>query len=477
MLEACASVQLPTPTVNVRLHKNTPDALRNAVEDTLVHGGCGLPIIYNDETIVEGFVSAGLPREEALDYVVDGCWEPILNATGDWTFGMVHMLTVLECALNAGALLSTNPSLLRGQKKSYATPRTEEITDFETLKKAVKTHLQFFTDQVALRLYNCYSIDASVTPTPFFSALLGDCLEKGVDKTWGGADYILGGIIAIAVPNCANSLAAINELVFKRGTLSLPELVQALRDDFKGHEGLREMLREVPKFGNNEAEVDSLATWLMNEFHVAIGQASVLADEVFLARAETVEEQARLRSIRDLCGYLGSSLRDRYGDSFHMTFTGGAGTFGQYSFMGGGCAASADGRGRNQPVAPNCSPNSGTVYKGIGHTLRSEGALGLNRFPAGVVLDICLERDAQTQGSIAPYLETFVNTGGNILTLSLASKAQLEQIAKLCQSVRQGLEPPEVLQPHAGLCVRVGGWNAPFITFTEAQQADYLKRI
>lgn len=42
--------------------------------------------------------------------------------------------------------------------------------------------------------------------------------------------------------------------------------------------------------------------------------------------------------------------------------------------------------------------------------------------------------------------------------------------------VRNKTRPAEVLDPHAQLSVRVGGWNAPFVTFSREQQQNYLKR-
>jgi len=206
ILEASGNVGVPTPTVVVRLHNKSPHDLINKAADTLKRGGAGLPIIYNDETIVPAFERDGISRDDALDYVVDGCWEPILNAKCDWTFGMVNLLTVLECALNRGAQLMNNPSLLRGQKKSFATKDVSVMQSFDDLLEAVKFHIGFFTDMVGLGIYKFYTIDASVTPTPFLSALLDDCLYRGIDKTWGGAKYIIGGVISTAAPNCANAL-------------------------------------------------------------------------------------------------------------------------------------------------------------------------------------------------------------------------------------------------------------------------------
>lgn len=474
-LEACANVGTATPSLTVRVHKKTPPSFIQAISKGLKNGNNGLPIVYNDETIIPGFISSGISLEEARDYVVDGCWEPIMNANCDWTFGMVHMLTIIECALNGGCLItSNNPSVLRGQKKSYATYTTSQIRTFDDLLKSVESQIQFFTDKVGLGIYDFYNIEGSVTPTPFFSALLGNCLIKGKDKTWGGADHIIGGLIAIAVPNAANALLGIKKVVFDDKDCSLNELIEILRSDYESKPALRQKILNLPKFGNDIAEVDQYATWLMDTFREAVDATKQLADDIYL-KAATSKNYSKIRALRSLAGYEGKSMIERYGEDFDIKFTVGSGTFGQYASMGKGVAASADGRKKNQPVAPNCSPVSGTVEKGLGHILESMNKLGLDRFAAGVVLDICIEPQSDIS-FLEAILNGFVNKNGNILTVSIAHKEFLEEASRMCYEVQQGNVQVEKLKPYANLSVRVGGWNAPFITLTQEQQADYLER-
>lgn len=477
ILEACANAGLPTPTVNIRLHGGSPAALVEAAARALGRGGNGLPIVYNDDSIVPALAASKIALEDARDYVVDGCWEPILNGKCDWTFGMVNMLTVLECALNAGALLTNNPSTLRGSKRSFGTPAPERLIGFDDLRAAFTRHLGHFVDQVALGLYNFYAIDASVTPTPLLSALLGRCLDKGIDKTWGGADVNLGGIIATALPNAANSLAAIRHWVYGERKYTLPEVVAALKVDFKGHEAMLADFKAAPKFGNADPHVDDLVRWLLDELHAAVVRAETFADFVFLAEPSCPAERERVASLRALCGYDGPSMKARFGQHFDIQFTAGAGTFGQYAFMGGGVNASAEGRHCNAPLTPNCSPVPGTVKGGIGHLLSSAAGLGLNRFGAGLVFDVCLEAAPDNHGFIEKVLRGFVANGGNIMTVSIANHRLLKTIATLCDDVRNHQRPPEALDEYSGLSVRVGGWNAPFVTFTQAQQASYVARV
>ena len=51
-------------------------------------------------------------------------------------------------------------------------------------------------------------------PTPFLSAVIDDCLGKGIDVTAGGAKYNFSGIQAIQVANIADSMSVLSQLVF-----------------------------------------------------------------------------------------------------------------------------------------------------------------------------------------------------------------------------------------------------------------------
>lgn len=476
ILKAVSVVGLPTPTINIRLHDESPAKLLMAAGETLCKSRTGLPIVYNDETIIPGMFKAGIPLKEARDYVVDGCWEPILNANGDWTFGMINMLTCMECALNSGRLLTNTPNLLGGKKMGYASLPPENIRTFDELLEQLKFHIGFFTDKVALQLYSFYSIDASVTPTPFFSSIFSNCLEKGIDKTWGGADYNLGGVIASAMPNAANALAALKQWVFEKRKYTLPQVVRALKESYTNDQKMFDDFRSSPKFGNNDPYVDKIMGWLLETFHAAVKQAARLANMVFLDKPRTAEDRLRIKSLRAIAGYEGKSMKRKFGKKFKLLFTSGSGTFGQYSFTGIGVNASADARHVNAPLAPNCSPIPGTMEGGIGHLLTSTRELNTGRFGAGLVYDVCLDSALDKPEKVAAVLADFVKYRGNIMTVSIADHKMLQEIYDLSEEVRNMKSSPEVLVPYAQLSVRVGGWNAPFVTFSREQQQNYLDR-
>lgn len=478
ILKACANLGLPTPVVDIRLHKNTPKEVLKEIVLSLKQGKNGMPVIFNDNTIVEGLKKNNIPIEECYDYAVDGCWEPILNAKCDWIFGMINFLTILECSLNSGCTFSADPCVLRGAKVSYITKSADQIHSFNELIENVKIHTQFYLDKTMLTAYTFYSVEGSLTPTPFFSSLLGGCLEYGMDKTWGGSDFHITGALGVALPNCANALANIKKYVFDEKKYSLSQVVDALKKNFQGYEEMKNIfLNDNNKYGNNSHDVDNIMKQLLDCFHEVSIKSKKLGDDTFLYKSKEYSE--RIISNRAICHYEGPSMHEKYGERFNMIFNIGCGTFGQYSFMGKSVGASADGRSKGEPLASNLSPVTGTMKNGLANALASIENLELNRFPAGAVVDFCIDDTSEERDTeyYEIFLKEFVNKNGNIMSITFVDANELNNVFKICEDVRNGKLSPEELHPYAHISVRVGGFNAPFITIPREQQLNYLNRI
>lgn len=477
IIDACTAVGLPTPVLNVRLHKKSPKKLVSKVAESAVNAGNGQPIVYNDESIIPGMnESPKIPIEEVRDYVVDGCWETLLNAKCDFNYNMINMLTVLECALNGGAGIVKSRMQLRGPKKSFMSTLPDQIKTFAELQKIIRQHLRYFTNKAGLQLYSFYMLESSTTPTPFFSALLGQCLEKGIDKTWGGADYILSGMVYIGMPNAANALTAIKEWVFDKKVYKLDNVVNALKNNFEGYKGMRCNFAKSATFGNNNDKADSMMRWLMDSSYEAVKYAEDLCDEVFVERPRSLKERKRIKRLRHMAGYSGTNMKDRFGKNFNITFSAGCGTFAQYAFFGTMSGTSADGRLAGKPVAPNFSPVTGTAVNGAGGILSSLKKLGLKRFGLGVMVDMCFDAKETSQEYMEEVLRKFMKDGGSIISLTVVNQEDIKKVHKLCNEVRNGQKDTEVLFPFNHITVRAGGWNSPFLALTQAQQEDYMKR-
>ena len=90
------------------------------------------------------------------------------------------------------------------------------------------------------------------------------CIEKGKLLQQKGSNHHYSAIAISGIANIVDSLAAIDECVFKKHYLTMGELIDLLDTNFEGREDLRQLLiNKAPKFGNNIEEVDKYAGWLI----------------------------------------------------------------------------------------------------------------------------------------------------------------------------------------------------------------------
>jgi formate C-acetyltransferase len=262
-LQAQEKLGLPQPNLSVRLHKNTSDTLlHEAIK--VVSLGSGMPQFFNDEAVIPALESLGIAASDARDYAVVGCVE--LTTQGNnlgWSdAAMFNLNKALELTLTGGKDLLTGKQIAenRGDFTSYRS--------FAELEAAFAAHLDHYIERMISACDQVEAAHIDLLPTPFLSAVINDCMEKGMDITCGGAKYNLSGIQMIQVANLADSLAAIKVLVYDEGRVTAQEFLRALESNyqdsgtgFPGSEALRQMiLKRVPKYGNDVDWVDELGS-------------------------------------------------------------------------------------------------------------------------------------------------------------------------------------------------------------------------
>lgn len=260
LIQAQEDIGLPQPNLSVRLFEHTDQALlTHAVK--CVSKGSGMPQFFNDKAIVSPLMDLGISKQDALNYAIVGCVELTTHGNNlGWSdAAMFNMNKVLELTLNHGKCLLTGkqmgPDL--GSLSTYAS--------FSDLEAAYQKMMDYFIEKMIPCCEGVEKAHIDCLPTPFLSAVIDDCMDKGMDVTAGGAHYNLSGIQMIQVANLADSLAAIKELVYDKKKVDASHLEKALQNNFVGDEVLRQMLlHRVPKYGNDEAWVDELgAKWAL----------------------------------------------------------------------------------------------------------------------------------------------------------------------------------------------------------------------
>lgn len=254
MLRAQKELCLPQPNLSVRLHVNTGDELlKEAVR--VVAKGSGMPQFFSDSAVIPALESLGVSEADARNYAVVGCVELSTqgNSLGWSDSAMFNMNKALELALNGGRCLVT------GRQLGADYGDLSKYESFEALEEALRLQIDDFMDRMVAACEVVEAAHQELLPSPFLSAVVRDCMERGVDVTAGGAHYNFSGVQMIQVANLADSLAAIKMLVYEQKRIDRSELLNALRNNFEGCEKLRAMLiHRAPKYGNDVDEVDML---------------------------------------------------------------------------------------------------------------------------------------------------------------------------------------------------------------------------
>ena len=225
MIDAAAHVAMAAPSFSIRYSNKTPDEfLYRACE--LVRLGYGYPAMYNDEVIIPAMMNRGIPLRDARGYCIIGCVEPqVPHKTEGWhDAAFFNIAKVLDITLHNGR----NGQVPLG-------PKTGEMKDFKNLGElmaAYKKQMEYF---VKLLVEADNAVDyahAERAPLPFESALVDDCLGRGMSMQEGGAIYNFTGPQAFGVADNGDSFAAIQKHVFENGEVSMAELQEAMDHNF-----------------------------------------------------------------------------------------------------------------------------------------------------------------------------------------------------------------------------------------------------
>lgn len=423
LLESYRRNRMTNPLLTARLHAATPEELVHRVCEALKEGG-GMPALFNDEALAPALEALGFPRADALDYTNDGCWEVIIPGRTDFRFQRLSLMLCLEAALNRGR------SRLDGVQWGPDTGDPRAFSSFDQVWEAFLAQVDAMVGQVVARVVDSIDARSGIAPVPLLSALVEGAIETRRDMTAGGAKFRTFGMLAESAAHAIDSLAAIRAVVFEQGQATMAELGAALEADFAGHERLRNLLLDAPKYGNADEGADALGREVLEAF----------------ARIVARHGEAHQAQIRFPCG---------------------AGTFSWYIGIGEGLGASPDGRRASEPVSSNFSPALGRDLAGIPGAILSYGSMPHAQLPAGGPLDLRLARrlvegEAGT-ARMAALVRSFVDTGGSMMTLTVADTEEL----------RAAQREPENYQ---SLRVRMGGWCAYFTMLSQQQQEHHIRR-
>ncbi|MGE5597990.1 MAG: pyruvate formate lyase family protein [Bacteroidota bacterium] len=424
-LQATKKLRQDQPLISVRWHRGMRDEFWREIQ-SLLELGLGFPALFNEEIAVAAKRRLGVTQKDAEDFAVIGCVElAVPGKEFAHTEGFrLSWAKVLELMFHGGRCPITGEIMPLKHPRNLA-----GIESFTEFYQWYKDELSYFLD-LGIRGLNVLDRHyAEYWPDPFLSSTMDGCLANGRDATAGGTIYNFSSVNGCGMANVADSLAAIERVVFAEKKISLPELAEAMRRDFQGLETLRaELVTKSPKFGNDEDEPDMILAELAAGF------------------CRQVE-----------------SYRNPRGGRFQT----GLYTVEAHAIMGKRTGALPDGHRRGQALANALSPVQGADVHGPTAVIKSIAKLDHRLLGNGMVLDLKFHAvffaDDRHRQAFRTLIETYFQLGGLEIQFNIISRRTLQEAQASPEKYRH-------------LLVRVSGFSAYFVELDPSVQDEIIAR-
>jgi formate C-acetyltransferase len=271
------------------------------------------------------------------------------------------------------------------------------------------------------------------------------CAETGRDINQGGAEINLTTLETVTYATTVDSLLAIKYLVYDHHKCTMAELVQALKDNWQGHDVLQALAKnKAPKYGRDDDLADEMAQSVMD----------LWCDLTWQQRTVSTGRQFRPGML---------SWNYWAGDGFIM-------------------AASADGRPKGQFLSNAICPSNGADIKGptsnansVGKVLGGKALDGngdwegyINCLPNGashtITFNPSIIKDPEHREKFKAFLRGYNENGGSALQINILDPDMLRDAQRHPADYRH-------------LLVRITGYNAYFTAVGKELQDEVIQRL
>lgn len=274
LLEASVHTRMMNPWVCVRMHENTPYELKVKATEC-IRAGYGHPKLFNDIPTIEVMQRKGMSLREARNYAVVGCVEPDLPGYeyGFHDSAYMNIAKIMELSINGGQCIDCSETCPRYARCAGAGerlgPNTGSLAEFHSIEEVLESfdkQVKFWTDQMCQGINVIDRAHRELKPLPYASAFFHDCIETGKELGEGGARYNYTGPQASGIATCADSLSVISQLLFDERKYTGEELLQAIKDNWEGHDVLYALVNssKVHHYGNDDDYADALFREVFN---------------------------------------------------------------------------------------------------------------------------------------------------------------------------------------------------------------------
>ncbi|MBW6536038.1 MAG: glycyl radical protein [Mariniphaga sp.] len=422
LLEVAEELHILQPGNSVHISAKTPDRFLNAAVK-VIRRGHGFPSVFNPDVYVAELLRQGKSLQDAREGGCSGCIE--VGAFGKEAFlltGYLNVPKILEVTLNNGI----DP--LAGKKVGIETGNPLAFKSFEDLYQAFLNQLHFVVEQ-KIRVSNYIDrMFAKYAPAPFLSVVIDDCISKGKDYYNGGPRYNTSYIQCTGLGTVTDSLAVLKRHIFEDKTVSMGDLLTALKNNFEGNERLRQfILNRTPFFGNDDDYADEIAVRVYNGLLAAIDGKPNIKGETY-----------HVNMLSTTC----------------------------HVYFGKVLGAAPNGRLAGKPISDGTSPSHGADTHGPTAVMRSLAKLDQSK-SGGTLLNLRFvpallkrEKDVEKLGHL---IRSYFSLGGHHVQFNIVDT----------NTLRAAQQNPE---EYRDLMVRMAGYSDYFNHMNEDLQEEIIAR-
>jgi formate C-acetyltransferase len=422
ILDVIEEMRLLQPSSMVQISRKSPDRFLKRALD-IIKTGYGQPSVFNTDTIIQELTRQGKSIIDARAGGASGCVEA--GAFGKEAYiltGYFNIPKVFEITLNNGIDPNT------GKPLGLPTGNPVEFKTFEELLTAFTKQMNYFIN-IKIKGNNIIErLWAQTLPAPFMSLLTKDCIKTGKDYNDGGARYNSSYIQGVGLGTITDSLASIKFNVYDNNSMTMLELLNALKSNYKDAQPLREkLLTKTPKYGNDNDYADDLMKQVFEIYWNAID-----------GRPNTKGGQHRVNLLPT---------------TVHVYF-------------GRMIGALPDGRLAHEPLSEGVSPVQGADIKGPTAVIKSVAKIDHER-TGGTLLNQKFSPkfldDEKSLESVAHLVRSYFKMDGHHIQFNVVS----------VETLRDAQKHPD---KYRNLIVRVAGYSDLFINLGIELQNEIIHR-
>jgi formate C-acetyltransferase len=414
VLEAARRIKIPC-NICVVVHEDMDKRLMRKAVELLVKGKMGTPRFSGLKSQVNGFQKNGFTRKQGYMRVQAGCHWFCLPGTeyGYCDLIKINLAKVLEVAFYE--MMSNG-----GKRPSV-----------QRLWKLYLRHLGKAVDIIAQGIDFHFKYHHRFYPELALSILCHGPVEKGVDASHGGVDYMNFGVDGAALATVADSFAAMEVRIEQENKVSWNELLAAMVANWYKYSKVHSLMQSVPAYGRGNTRGDY---W---------------ADRISKAFTRIVRNKPTPMGLKMTPGFF----------SWASTL-----------LMGKETGATPDGRASGDPISFGANPNPGRLRGGsLVPTTMSSAIARIqpgygNPAPFQFDIDPGLFNTEESISKFEALIRAHFEIGGTLINANILDKEQI-------------LDAYHHPEKYPELIVRVTGFSAYFSSLSDEFRKLVYDRI